>query len=812
MLNESSIPDRVWQAALAGLLHDVGKFSQRAGVGRSEIWDKETRKQLGYEHALHSNDFLRDFVPKEWREGLSGVVYHHQPRTLPERWIQIADWLSSAERVKGEDEDTEVSTPVLQTTFSRVTLDGAKADRVTYWPLTRLDVSDHHRLFPQPTPPTDWQTAYQNLWKEFTEECRTRHLTTTTSLTPVAYLENLLALLQEFTWCMPSAYWKTLPDVSLYDHLRTTAAIAACLAADDRDAEWCDAIERNQARETALLVVGDFSGIQTFLYSLTSSGAAKSLRARSFYLQLVSEIVAMNLLEALGLPLTNLIYVGGGKFYVLAPMSAQDKLPTLAQQLTDQLMLAHQGALGLTLDWDIIRSNEFAQFNQVYHRVNRTLSRKKRRPFAQASSTMLAQQISVPLTLGGQPEKHCAVTGDDQDLETRGDETKTRFIWSLEELGQALPRTTHLILRRVNNAPSGRPHTWQEGLHQLGFQVLLAPKDKIPSSDQANLIRVWRIDVKAPQGMNLPGELVFADHPIAKQVPYAGERVLTFDELAEQRARGIKRWGVLRMDVDNLGTLFREGLGQHASISRIASLSFGLRLFFEGWLPQLAPGKPEGQAWEQEDLRQSLYIQYSGGDDLFVVGAWNVLPVFALRVRESFREFTGYNPAFSVSGGIAIVESKFPLYQAARLAGDAEDAAKKFKRNGRQKDALAFLGELFDWQSFAETLHRANELANWVEGRLVPKAFLQTVIALRTQKKKAEIDAQRAGKAKPKFGRWTWMAAYQLTRIALDVNKKEEEVKKRILQIQKTFLMPGDEAEQWGFAARWADYLTRGGE
>lgn len=811
-MSESSIPEHVWQAALAGLLHDVGKFSQRAGIAVSEN-DKEAYAQIKYAHVLGSYDFFKDFVPKDWHQSLSGVAYHHQPRTLTERWIQVADWLSSAERVRGDDEDVETAVPILQTTFSRVAINGKKAAMPSYWPLTRLDVSDRERLFPRRTLLTEWQVAYSKLWDEFIQECRARDLTAASSLSPIAYLENLLALLQEFTWCMPSAYYKTLPDVSLYDHLRTTAAIAACIAADNRDAEWCDALERNEARETALLVAGDFSGIQAFLYTLTSSGAAKSLRARSFYLQLVSEIVALNLLEALGMPLTNLIYVGGGKFYVLAPINVKDNLPRLAQQLTDQLMNAHQGALGLTLEWDTVYSNEFAKFNEVYERVNRMLSRKKRRPFAQASSAMLAKQIGEPLTLGGQPERHCAVTGDDWDLQTRDGETKTQFIWSLEELGKELPDATHLILRRVANAPSGRPHTWQEGVRQLGFEVSLV-SGKLPPIDSPDLVRVWRIDVSARNDALSRADvqsahLVVGDHPIAKLVPRQGGRVLTFDELAETQARGIKRWGVLRMDVDNLGTLFRQGLGQQASISRIASLSFGLRLFFEGWLPQLAQGNPDGAEWEKTDLRQSLYIQYSGGDDLFVVGTWDALPVFALRVRESFREFTN-NPAFSLSGGIAIVESKFPLYQAARLAGEAEDKAKHLKRNGTEKDALIFFDELLEWPHLAETMRRTNELAGWIEQRRVPNAFLQTIITLRAQMKRAEIEARRANKPKPKFGRWTWMAAYQFARVAFSV--KEEEVQQRILHIQKTFLVPSDEADQWGFAARWAQYLTRGGE
>ena len=46
--------------------------------------------------------------------------------------------------------------------------------------------------------------------------------------------------------------------------------------------------------------------------------------------------------------------------------------------------------------------------------------------------------------------------------------------------------------------------------------------------------------------------------------------------------------GVLNMDVDNLGKLFAEGLGQHANLARVAAFSFAISLNFEGWVGYLA--------------------------------------------------------------------------------------------------------------------------------------------------------------------------------------------------------------------------------
>ena len=49
------------------------------------------------------------------------------------------------------------------------------------------------------------------------------------------------------------------------------------------------------------------------------------------------------------------------------------------------------------------------------------------------------------------------------------------------------------------------------------------------------------------------------------------------------------KWlGVLRMDVDSLGDVFKRGLGNNATISRLSFVSESLRLFFETG----APGVP----------------------------------------------------------------------------------------------------------------------------------------------------------------------------------------------------------------------------
>ncbi|MDI6784689.1 MAG: hypothetical protein QME64_11435, partial [bacterium] len=78
----------------------------------------------------------------------------------------------------------------------------------------------------------------------------------------------------------------------------------------------------------------------------------------------------------------------------------------------------------------------------------------------------------------------------------------------------------------------------------------------------------------------------------------------------------------------------------------------------------------------------------SGGDDLFIVGAWDHITELAFDIRQAFAKFTANNPDIHLSGGIYIQDAKFPLYQLAKLAKDAEDRAKENKDTAKEKQSI----------------------------------------------------------------------------------------------------------------------------
>ena len=77
----------------------------------------------------------------------------------------------------------------------------------------------------------------------------------------------------------------------------------------------CYALNTN----SLLLVGGEVAGIQDFIYDIVRKAAAKNLKGRSFYLQLLIDSLVMQLLETLDISREHIIYSSGGGFYLLAP-------------------------------------------------------------------------------------------------------------------------------------------------------------------------------------------------------------------------------------------------------------------------------------------------------------------------------------------------------------------------------------------------------------------------------------------------------------------------------------------------------------
>ncbi|MEM9009421.1 MAG: type III-A CRISPR-associated protein Cas10/Csm1, partial [Cyanobacteria bacterium P01_F01_bin.86] len=171
------------------------------------------------------------------------------------------------------------------------------------------------------------------------------------------------------------------PDIAFFDQVKTTAAIAAALG-------------KNPATEELCLVAGDLSGIQDFIYTISSDGALKSLRARSFTLELVTEEIVQQLLTRLELPRSNVIYAGGGNLYLLAPAGEdiQQKVSKIREGFNDWLLTEFQSKVFLSLTSCAFPKSDVGkkEFTVHWEAAIQKLAVQKSRKFDRQITSLLA--------------------------------------------------------------------------------------------------------------------------------------------------------------------------------------------------------------------------------------------------------------------------------------------------------------------------------------------------------------------------------------------------------------------------------------
>ncbi|HXF06608.1 MAG TPA: type III-A CRISPR-associated protein Cas10/Csm1 [Blastocatellia bacterium] len=841
--------DRHNPVILAALLHDIGKFGERTAEPLP-VWAEPFHHEARYTHEPYSAVFVEEQLgrwPLDMTTVRRLVLKHHAPSLPDELLVSLADRLSAYERAEAEGDREGArgrAETALRTVFSRLL--GVSADGARYHELADLSL-DRRALFPRPDAVGSVE-SYRALWERFTSEV---------ARVPLGDLRTLLAVLRRFTWVIPSDTRRDLiPDISLYHHLKTTAAIAACLVREElgefdvrtlhdgltnrwKKAPLTPREEELLHRPLCALVKGDISGTQDFLYLLTSRGAARGLRGRSFYLQLLTETIAEWILRQFQLHPTNVLFVGGGHFYLLLPYrAAAEHLDGIQQRIARVLWKIHKGDLSLLVASVPVAAIDFLEeeaggnaFAAKWGDVSRRVNEEKQRKWQDLGQEGMRRELFISRQRGMTAEDTCQVCHNAGALEIQDDVRKCQHCRGFEELGRLLRDPTHLVLFTVPEAEPPEQADWRDALRAFGTEAwLIHEGDVLPRRPPgATEARVYTLDAtdfldedtcRRFRWGDLPVSYDFrwlADATPRKHDEHGQEVIAEFADLAEA-SQGVKWLGVLRMDVDGLGDVFKNGLGAQATISRMSTLSESLRLFFEAWVPRLCR---EYNRFQQ-GKKDALYLIYAGGDDLFVVGAWSVLPELAERIRDDFRELVGGDHV-TLSAGIAIEHPKFPLYQLAANARHAlDDQAKEFQRsNGRAKDAVSFLQTAMGWEEFARIAGWKDALLQMLnpqgEEPALPRAFLMRLMEIHALYAGNRARWRRAQRLREitheqmeeliHYDKWQWRLVYHLSRFA----ERHEQHRETIDRLLREIVQQDGFIARLRVLARWAELLTREG-
>ncbi|MFH0727038.1 MAG: type III-A CRISPR-associated protein Cas10/Csm1 [Pseudomonadota bacterium] len=739
------------KVTMAGFFHDIGKLADREALKLTD-GDIDNNSQYlqcrdgrtSHYHAVYTAAFIEQYkndLPSEcnasqWGEGdifVNLSAGHHNPESPMQHIITAADWLTAGidRDVFGKDAvgiaPQKYKATRLLPLFEQLLKPPMDSDEAFKWayPLRPLSPDS---IFPQLREgaiTAGAQKEYISLFDTFVRELRDlKHGESNVEL----WFEHFESLMMRCCSQMPAARaGKVVPDVSLYDHCRLTAAFAASLYLYHKETTSLDTKSiKDNSRQKFLLLCGNFYGIQDFIFAEHGESQkyrSKMLRGRSFYISLLTDLAADMLCREIGLTSINVIMNAAGRFTILAPNILQvlNAIGKVESIVNEWLISIAFGEVSMGFTYHEASQSDFLpdQFVRLWESLGRRIEEKK---YVKIDLSKYGGRIADYLDRFDNRLENplCPLCGKRPAVQST-----ERFLLSPDlkpvclvcrdqiHIGTSLVKEKHIVITDVLADVPGELKSLSKpifGKYQLSFETEAAEK-----ASPSRILKYWDISLSMGDEIecNVTRRFIngyvprYSDEDVhdprcavdkdAKEgFPEVGAPK-TFNHISswarhrmdDDKLKGLEALGVLKADVDHLGVIMSCGLEKQKrrfTISRIATLSRQLNYFFALYLPHLL---------SQEPRFNNVYTVFAGGDDLLLIGPWNRIYELSMELNEIFKKYVCMNEEVHFSAGIALHKAHTPLK---RLAENAERAlgASKNKDAGH-RNRLTIFNETISW-------------------------------------------------------------------------------------------------------------------
>lgn len=685
------------------LLHDIGKVCYRA-----------MNKRIN--HSKLGGDFLEQYLKsnEETERLLNCVRYHHKDYLQKAKLdkndlayiVYEADNIASGmDRRENEGEEKGFDPKLNLDSIFSVFYSDKEIQVANKYPLIYKDINKSFNY-----PRTDISLATNSNYEALLNKIKSHFITKDISQISI---NQLLQIIEEgFSYVPSSTNRAEVCDISLYVHSKITSAVASCMKLyfDEQQIQdykkYCfnsgSKIFRNE--KIYLFISGDISGIQDFIYTIPSKGALKTLRGRSLYIDLLLEEFIDEYLEQIGLSRANVLYSGGGHFYILAPniedtKKAIDKLQAkMNRWLMENIGINLYLAIGMAecsannLMKSEAQGNLFAIVNKKL-KDDKTIRYSKDENFLEHIFNVEKEENTA--------KKECNICHNLVDKLWKynsDEEIACEFCLNLYKLGQDI-LTQDLVFVISEEKIDGGIKIFSKDKDLYMYAVNIEDIDMF----KGKILRIYSKNNLLESDLAI--RLYLADYSAKNE----NDEVMTFDDLAKSSCKidkGIKRLGVLRLDVDDLGIAFSSGFVsdkdkiednlRYATLSRYADLSKDISMFFKVAINKICAGDLIGCVDFEEKAfnifgiakapKRKVNIIYAGGDDLFLVGAWDEVLEVAIDINRAFKQFT--NGKLTLSAGMAMFSPTYPISKMAEIAGLLVQMSKSKK----DKNSIALFG------------------------------------------------------------------------------------------------------------------------
>ena len=641
--------------SLAAFLHDIGKFAQRA-----EITLTKKVKYYNYTHAAYTAEVLNRYkhIFQLSDEEIDYSAMHHnlKPEMDDEYWIiAAADRLASGfEREKFEEYNKKSEFENFKKQHLKSIFDENKV-----YPLKELAPQN---IF------TSKDGDYESLWKKFIEDLKNLKEKS---------IENIEYLYKKYTSFIPSStsfklkdYEPVKANIPLYEHSKTTAIFASAIAKliENGNKSVIDYYKYQRKedfeKKQFLIVFGDFFGIQNFIFdNLKAKYASKILRAKSAYIEIFTKVIAKYITKELNISEFSIIFTSAGKFEILVHNTEEvkEKLKNIQKELNEFCIKEFYAKTGIGIGWvecgikDFIKEGAYKKLREKIDdeleliKLNK-FDLKNRNSKLEYDSDVNNQNLC----------DFCEIRKATKNDEYRICEFCNKFV----KLGQRL----------VNKK----------------FLQITTTKTDI------HIFKDYDLDFQENKGFDISKNPEYLGYPkweISSYVAKNNENILTFEDLAkrsvkegkinEERIRGVEALAAIKADVDGMGKfiLGEAGIDVTRSFAKYNFFSRLMNYFFSVYVPYKMEGK-------------DIYTVFSGGDDLYIIGAWDEALEFLKDIREDFISFC--EGKMSLSAGVVIVKPNKPVNFISKVVEEKEESAKEYPN----KNALAIFNEVVNFNVY----------------------------------------------------------------------------------------------------------------
>jgi CRISPR-associated protein Csm1 len=755
----------------ASFLHDMGKLFQKCPCWETPDND-ETDTKKAFQEFLKGKSPEQKWFPGIFQEHFNqlfllsyyscegNIEEGKASGKLDESVLPYVKIISRADQLSGWE--TEVPIPLHQqqliSIFSKVKVDELFASENYFLPLTHLSADE--TMFPKKSSEGNVGSKdFDELLKAFIEELKEYFKNKDDP-----DFETFYYLAQKYLWCIPSPHLQANPDVSFFEHVKAVAAIAAILLNDYEESKNEAVISDSRVKRFAL-VGFDISGIQDFIYTIASKGAAKSLKGRSFYLQLLEMAISRYMLDCFALPVTNIIYCGGGKGFVLAPAAKMHLMTKIEENINDFLFKNLDTKVFVGTAYEPFNQEGFKQFNQVLENLILKMDKKKKQKFSSILQRRY-KDLFAPENVQIQPET-CSICGK-EEKPVKEDEDGVRWCSQcslFKELGTHLRQAAAISEGKEKTADSEFPVEFDFRDRKYCYEFITVKNLAKPTAPGKILYCLNQTGLfsKHFHKETRTGFLFTAGN----QVPTKNNswEVMEFSDMADD-STGAKKLGVVRGDVDNLGLIFARGLGEKISMGRVSQLSFLMKHFFSSMA---------NLYFKKERCE---FIVYSGGDDFFVIGPWDRLIDDLITFRRKFADYTCQNPAFSFSASFTIYNPRYPAFKFAEVAGYQEKKAKENQSPDEkcEKNSISFLDKIVFWEDFYQLHDLEKKLVEMIKEKGISRSYIQLLQRIAQYNSLGRMKPVNENELRQhaRFHRWKWYYAWQVARMLERVKRKKE--------------------------------------